>query len=112
MTRSEFTHILKSLGGLSPQQMQRLRRELDSKLAATSNPGPGSIGAMPDATDELDQAAHSTAPDVMRSTYDVNSGVGSGEGLGCKTRSSTSRSCCCITRASALDRIGKRADLP
>jgi hypothetical protein len=34
MTHSEFTQILKSLGGLSPEQMQQLRRELDSKLAA------------------------------------------------------------------------------
>jgi hypothetical protein len=35
MTHAEFTHILKSLGGLSPEQTQQLRRELDNKLAAT-----------------------------------------------------------------------------
>src|SRR4051812_9653569 len=35
MTDSEFTHILKSIDGLSPEQMQRLRRELECKLAGT-----------------------------------------------------------------------------
>ncbi len=34
MTHSEFTQVLKSLGGLSPEQMQQLRRELDRKLGA------------------------------------------------------------------------------
>lgn len=62
MTHGEFTHILKSLGGLSPEQMQRLRRELDSKLAAAFNSGPGSIGAMRNAADELDQSV----ADAMR----------------------------------------------
>ena len=34
MTHSEFTHILNSLGGLSPDQIEQLRRELESKAAA------------------------------------------------------------------------------
>ena len=36
MTHSEFKHILDSLNGLSSEQMQRLRRELDNKLAAST----------------------------------------------------------------------------
>jgi hypothetical protein len=35
MTHGEFTHILNSLGGLSPEQIEQLRRELESKAAAT-----------------------------------------------------------------------------
>lgn len=35
MTHSEFTHMLNSLGGLSPEQIQQLRRELESKQAAS-----------------------------------------------------------------------------
>ncbi len=33
MTNSEFTHILGSIGALSPDQIERLRRELDRKVA-------------------------------------------------------------------------------
>jgi hypothetical protein len=58
MTQNEFTHIVESLGALSPEQMRQLRRELDNKLAAAERPpaGPsqGSLGAMRDAADELD----------------------------------------------------------
>jgi hypothetical protein len=36
MTQSEFNHLLESLNMLSPEQIQLLRRELDSKLAATA----------------------------------------------------------------------------
>jgi len=34
MTHSEFNHLLSSLSALSPEQMRRLRDELDGKLAA------------------------------------------------------------------------------
>ena len=34
MTQSEFNHLLESSNTLSPEQIQILRRELDSKLAA------------------------------------------------------------------------------
>ena len=34
MTHHEFSHIVESLAALSPEQMQKLRDELDSKLAA------------------------------------------------------------------------------
>jgi hypothetical protein len=32
MTQREFNHILRSLRGLSPEQQERLRRELDAEL--------------------------------------------------------------------------------
>jgi hypothetical protein len=35
MTHNDFNHILGSINALSPDQMRQLRRELDSKLAAT-----------------------------------------------------------------------------
>jgi hypothetical protein len=34
MTQNDFTHILSSLNGLSPDQMRRLLRELESKMAS------------------------------------------------------------------------------
>ncbi|AGA28706.1 hypothetical protein [Singulisphaera acidiphila] len=36
MTQSEFNHLLDSINVLSPEQIQLLRRELDSRLAATT----------------------------------------------------------------------------
>jgi hypothetical protein len=33
MTQREFTHLLSTIKALSPEQMQLLRRELDSELA-------------------------------------------------------------------------------
>jgi hypothetical protein len=61
MTHAEFNHIVESLSGLSPEQMRQLRRELDGKLAmaATKQPAAsdlGSIGAMRDDAELLDQA--------------------------------------------------------
>lgn len=60
MTHSEFTHILNSLNGLSPEQMQQLRSELENKMAAAKQPtaiaDQGPLGAMHDAADELDEA--------------------------------------------------------
>lgn len=32
MTQREFNHLLKSLKGLSPEQLERLRRELEAEL--------------------------------------------------------------------------------
>lgn len=37
MSHREFNHLLSSLNGLSPEQLAALRRELDSKLLATSH---------------------------------------------------------------------------
>ena len=39
MTHSEFNHILGSINGLSPEQIQQLRRELDRKLTAPAVQG-------------------------------------------------------------------------
>jgi hypothetical protein len=36
MTHNEFSHIVESLGALSPEQMEELRRELDTKLATAA----------------------------------------------------------------------------
>jgi hypothetical protein len=38
MTHSEFTHILESLGGLSPDQLRQLRQQLDRQLAQPKKP--------------------------------------------------------------------------
>ena len=58
MASGELDHIIEILGSLSPKEMLRLRREIDSKLAKAAHPaaGPplGSLGAMRDAADELD----------------------------------------------------------
>ncbi|SIN81209.1 hypothetical protein SAMN05444166_1026 [Singulisphaera sp. GP187] len=61
MTQTDFNHIVESLGGLSPEQMRQLRRELDGKLATVEQKQPacddlGSIGAMRDDADLLDAA--------------------------------------------------------
>jgi hypothetical protein len=61
MTHHEFNHIIQSLNDLSPEQMRELRRELDGKLAAAATKPPagsdlGSIGAMRDDAELLDQA--------------------------------------------------------
>ena len=40
MTHSEFNHILSTIKALSPDQMRRLRDELDGKLAASIDGGP------------------------------------------------------------------------
>jgi hypothetical protein len=59
MTHNEFNHIVESLTALSPEQMRQLRRQLDTKLAMagkqSTGPSQGSLGAMQDAADELDQ---------------------------------------------------------
>lgn len=82
MKQKEFTHMIGVLDSLSPEQMKRLRIELDDKMRENgiapagerkANPAPerriesddsagileerfeGSLGAMRDAADELDQ---------------------------------------------------------
>jgi len=59
MTHNDFNHIFQSIGALSLEQMQRLRTELDRQLAAAAkhpiSSAQGSLGAMHDAADELDE---------------------------------------------------------
>ena len=45
MTHNEFNHILSSITGLSPAQMRRLARELETRLAATAGKRPASAKA-------------------------------------------------------------------
>src|SRR5262249_9951160 len=40
MTQPEFSHLVESIKALSPDQMMRLRRELDSKLATQADAEP------------------------------------------------------------------------
>jgi hypothetical protein len=60
MSHTEFAHLLSSINALSPDQMRQFAAELETKLAATGNPPPahsqGSLGAMHEAADELDEA--------------------------------------------------------
>jgi hypothetical protein len=56
MSHVEFNQLLHSIDALSPEQMQQLARELANRMAAKRHsPGQGSIGAMRDAADELDE---------------------------------------------------------
>jgi hypothetical protein len=60
MSHTEFAHLLSSINALSPEQMRQLSRELETRLAEIGNPPPahgqGSLVAMRDADDELDEA--------------------------------------------------------
>jgi hypothetical protein len=60
MSHIDFVHLLGSINALSPEQMRHLSRELETKLAEAEKPpaghGQGSLGAMRDADDELDEA--------------------------------------------------------
>ena len=61
MTNGEFAHILNGIKDLSPEQMQRLRRELDGKIVSAAAQQPagidlGTIGAKRDDAELLDQA--------------------------------------------------------
>ncbi len=38
ITHNEFNHILTSINALSPDQMRRLARELESRIASTGKP--------------------------------------------------------------------------
>jgi len=58
MTHNEFNHLFRCIDALSPEQMQQLSRELANRLATkelSTLSGPGSLGAMQDAADELDE---------------------------------------------------------
>jgi hypothetical protein len=59
MTQSEFAHIVNSLDGLSPEQMERLRNELESKLAAAKQSAAADhepVETMHETADERDDA--------------------------------------------------------
>jgi len=58
MTHNEFNHILTSINALSPEQMRRLARELESKIASTGKP------------------AAAAAADAEESAFDVASRAG------------------------------------
>jgi hypothetical protein len=65
MSRIDFTHLLKSIATLSPEQMQRLYRELESKMSATHVSGPTAdplLGSMKDHAELMDQIVE----DAMR----------------------------------------------
>lgn len=60
MTQNDFNHLRDGINALSPEQMRQLFRELETKIAAATKPpvgtDQGSLGAMRDAADELDEA--------------------------------------------------------
>jgi hypothetical protein len=60
MSHCDFSHLMGSINALSPEQMRQLFRELETKIAAAEKQpvahGQGSLGAMRDAADELDDA--------------------------------------------------------
>lgn len=58
MSHREFNHLLNSLGSLSPEQLAKLRRELDSKLALPRSAKTKQAGKITEETvfDLLDQA--------------------------------------------------------
>jgi hypothetical protein len=58
MTHNEFNHILSSISGLSPAQMRRLARELETRLAATARNRPTSAKA---ARQECEETAFDVA---------------------------------------------------
>jgi hypothetical protein len=65
MSRNEFNHLLNSIATLSPEQMQRLYRELESKMAATNVSRPTAdplLGSMKDHAELMDQIVE----DAMR----------------------------------------------
>jgi len=66
MSQSEFDHLLNSIAALSPEQMQQLRRELESKLAAAANISRTAadplLGSMSDHAELMDQIVE----DAMR----------------------------------------------
>jgi hypothetical protein len=65
MSRNEFNHLLNSIATLSPEQMQRLYRELESKMAATNASRPTAdplLGSMKDHAELMDQIVE----DAMR----------------------------------------------
>jgi hypothetical protein len=57
MTQTDFNHLLSSIKALSPEQMQRLRQQLDRQLAAP--PKPPAKAKPPDRTANRPKAAPS-----------------------------------------------------
>jgi hypothetical protein len=58
MSQNEFNHLLSSIAALSPQQMQQLRRALESQMAAAQASRPNDdplLGSMADHTDLMDE---------------------------------------------------------
>jgi len=66
MSRNEFDHLLNSIATLSPEQMQRLYRELGSKMATAPTVARPSadplLGSMSDHAELMDQIVE----DAMR----------------------------------------------
>ena len=66
MILNEFNHLLNAIATLPPEQMQRLYRELESKMAAATNPSPSTddplLGSASDHAELLDQIVE----DAMR----------------------------------------------
>ncbi len=66
MSQNEFNHILSSIATLSPEQMQRLHRELESKMVVTatvSRPADDLLlGSMADHAELMDEIVE----DAMR----------------------------------------------
>jgi hypothetical protein len=59
MSQNEFNHILSSIATLSPQQIRRLHRELESKMVAATRVSPPTddplLGSMADHAELMDQ---------------------------------------------------------
>jgi hypothetical protein len=71
MIHSEFNRILNSLSGLSPEQMLRLRSELESKIAVARRPGAG-VGAEPlAAMNDVQDVEHRPRPEQELSPHEV-----------------------------------------
>ncbi len=66
MSQNEFNHLLNSIATLSPEQMQRLYRELESKIGAAANVSrpidDPLLGSMSDHAELMDQIVE----DAMR----------------------------------------------
>ena len=66
MSQNEFNHLLNSIAALSPEQMQQLRRQLESKMAAAANISPTAadplLGSASDHAELMDQIVE----DAMR----------------------------------------------
>lgn len=66
MSQTEFNHLLNSIAALSPEQMQRLHRELESRMAAidhNSRPDVDPLlGSMADHAELMDEIVE----DAMR----------------------------------------------
>jgi hypothetical protein len=56
MTRSDFDHLLASVDALSPDQIRRLLRELESRVAA-----PTTVSAQPKAGRDVEETAFDVA---------------------------------------------------